>query len=219
MLSDKKLIIFDMDGTILNTIDDLANCTNYALEKCGYKRVSNDFVKKYTGRGVNFMLEHCMPDGSTEAENAAVFRAFKPYYKEHCNDFTRPYDGICDVIKRIKDAGYKTAVLSNKIQFAVEDLCKLWFDGLFDGILGNREGIATKPSPEGVNFILNELRISPEDAVLVGDSEIDIQTGYNADLTVVGVEWGFRDRSVLEDMGVENIISKPDELLDLLDIK
>ena len=215
-MKNKKLVIFDMDGTILNTLDDLYLCTVYALESCGYPAVDKNTVRKFTGRGVRFMVKNCMPDGTTDREFESVISAFLPYYGEHCDDHTRPYPDVCRVIEKLRARGYKTAVLSNKIGFAVEDLCEKHFDGLFDDILGQTDGLKPKPEPDGIIKILGDLNVKKEDAVLVGDSDIDILTGYNADIDVIGVDWGFREREILTGLGVKTIVSRPEELLSVL---
>ena len=214
-MTDKKLVIFDMDGTILDTLEDLYLCVNYTLKKCGYKSVNKETVKKYTGKGVAFLLKSCMPSSASDDEFDKAFSIFKPYYEAHCNDHTAPYGGVVDCIKEIKARGYKTAVLSNKIESAVKDLCAVYFNGLFDAVIGYRDGLRPKPYPDGIESVLTELSVARSEAVLIGDSEIDIETGRNAGIDVIGAEWGFRSRKTLVDMRVETILSKPAEISSL----
>ena len=219
MRNDYKLIIFDMDGTILNTIDDLKDSLNFTLAHFGYPLKNESEVNAITGKGIRYLVEQGLPKGLDNEVIDKVFNFFAEYYAIHCNDKTKPYIGVVETISKIKKAGYMCAVLSNKVHSAVLDLCKMHFDGLFDFILGKVDGMKAKPDPDGVERILDAAELTEKDALMVGDSEIDIQTGYNAKVDVVGASYGFRDRSVLEKMGVENIISKPTELIKLLEIR
>ena len=135
-----------------------------------------------------------------------------PHYTLHCNDSTRPYDGICELIIALRNAGYLTAVVSNKADFAVQDLCKIWFDGLFDVAVGEREGLQRKPAPDSVFEVCRLLNVSIEDAVYIGDSEVDYQTAQNAGMDVISVDWGFRDADFLRSIGAKKIVSSPKEL-------
>lgn len=207
-----------MDGTILNTIDDLKDCLNHALSRFGFPALSIEEVKLRTGNGIRRLVEESLPKNTDNRVIDEVFDFFKDYYELHCNDKTRPYDGITETLSAIKKKGYSCAVLSNKVHSAVLELCRAHFDGLFDYILGNVEGLKKKPDPDGIERLLFAADVDRSDALLVGDSDIDIQTGYNAKIDVVGAAYGFRDRKVLEKMGVKNIISEPKQLLDLLNI-
>ena len=219
MRNDYKLIIFDMDGTILDTLDDLYYAVNASLKNCGYPARTKEEVKAFTGKGLRYLIECSMPKNADNAAIDAVMGFFIDYYAVHSSDYTRPYDGIKETLSALKNAGYLLAVLSNKKHRAVMDLCRVYFDGSFDYILGGVDGMKLKPDPDGIERILEVAELNKSDALMVGDSEIDIMTGYNANIDVVGVSYGFRDRSVLEDLGVKNIITKPTELLELMNIK
>lgn len=208
----KKLIIFDMDGTILDTLEDLKNSLNYALEQNDLPIRSLEEVRRFVGNGIGKLIERGVPDGCGEKTRLAVQETFYGYYAKHSNDHTRPYDGIVGLIANLRKAGYLTAVVSNKAEFAVQDLCKIWFDGLFDVALGEREGIPRKPAPDSVFEVCRRLNVSVSDSVYIGDSEVDLQTARNAGMDVVSVDWGFRDAEFLRSIGADLILSDPDAL-------
>ncbi len=206
-----ELIVFDMDGTILNTLDDLLSAVNYAMDKSGYSLLTYDTLKGYVGNGIVKMLERAVPKGVTDIRK--VYADFTEYYTEHCSDNTAPYAGIVQVISEIKKLGYKTAVVSNKDDYGVKALCEQFFKGLFDIEIGVREGYAKKPSPDLVNIAFDYLGVSAENSVYVGDSDVDFLTAKNSQTDFIGVEWGFRDRKVLEELGAKNIATVPQDIL------
>ncbi len=208
-----QLVIFDMDGTILDTLEDLKNSLNYALDKHGFPMRTLDEVRAFVGNGIGKLIERGCPDSCDPAVVQAVYETFIPHYAEHCNDQTRPYPGIPEAIAALRRAGYQTAVVSNKADFAVADLCKIWFDGLFDAAQGEREGISRKPAPDSVFAVCDRLHISVDRAVYIGDSEVDVQTARNAGMRYIGVDWGFRTRAFLIEQGAQTIVSTPAELL------
>lgn len=214
-----KLIIFDMDGTILNTLEDLKNCLNYSLEKNGYPERTLEEVRQFVGNGIYKLIERATPDEIQKEETDKIFADFSEYYKEHCIDLTRPYDGIIDLIKELRHRGYMTAVVSNKLDFAVKDLVDKFFDGLFDISVGEREGILKKPAPDSVYLVLNELEVDKSNAIYIGDSEVDVATAMNAGIDSIIVEWGFRDREFLESEGAKVFAQKPADVLDILESK
>lgn len=207
-----KLTVFDMDGTILDTLEDLKNSLNFALTANGLPERTLDEVRRFVGNGIGKLIERGVPDGATSEQIAGVQAAFYPHYTLHCNDNTRPYDGVIEVISALRNAGYLTAVVSNKADFAVQDLCKIWFDGLFDAAVGEREGLQRKPAPDSVLEVCRLLNVSIEDAIYIGDSEVDLQTARNADMDVISVDWGFRDADFLKSIGADKIVSSPAEL-------
>lgn len=213
-----KLAIFDMDGTILDTLEDLKNCLNYSLRHNGYPERSQDEVRRFLGNGIRKLVERGVPENTPIEQIDKVFADFQVYYKKHCTDLTKPYDGIPELIQQLREAGIHTAVVSNKIDFAVQDLVERFFNGLFDVAVGDREGIAKKPAPDSVFTVLNELHIEKKDAVYIGDSDVDIATAKNAGLDSIIVEWGFRDREFLEEKGAKVFAKKPEDILTLLDI-
>lgn len=211
-----SLAIFDLDGTILNTLDDLAASVNAALAACALPLRSTDEVRSFVGNGIRKLIERSVPAGTPDSVTDNVFARFKEHYAIHCADRTAPYSGICTVLETLRAEGIQTAVVSNKADFAVRELCSRYFDGLFDAALGEREGIKIKPAPDSVNEVLGRLEISPENAVYIGDSDVDIQTAQNAHMDCIAVSWGFRGEDFLRDHGAECIAETPEQLLILI---
>ncbi len=211
-----KLAVFDMDGTILNTLEDLADSTNYALKANGLPERTIDEVRRFVGNGIRLLIERAVPTDTDKELTDKVFDTFKEYYKTHCAVKTRPYDGIKDVLLELRKAGCLTAVVSNKADFAVQDLCKDYFDNLFDFAIGEREGIKKKPAPDSVFEVLSKLNVEKADAVYIGDSDVDFATSVNAGMDVIMVGWGFRDAEFLREKGVKRIIKQPSEILDII---
>lgn len=207
-----KLAIFDMDGTILSTLDDLANGVDYALRENGLPARSKQETRAALGSGVRFLIEQSVPDGLSDAEISKVEEDFLKYYKVHSMDNTRPYDGIVELIKEVRESGIKTAVVSNKIDSAVKELCANFFEGAFDVAYGERPGIPRKPDPKPINAIIDEFRLSKNEVVYIGDSEVDLLTANNAKIDHIIVTWGFRDREFLEQNGAKNLVESMDKL-------
>lgn len=211
-----QLAIFDMDGTILNSLNDLADTLNYALSNCGYPKRSLEEVRSFVGNGIRKLIERGVPEGTGTSDIERVHEVFAAYYKEHCFDKTRPYNGILPLLTTLKEKGIKTAVVSNKADFAVQILCEKYFKGLFDIAVGEQPGIQKKPAPDSVNMVLNQLGIKKEDSVYIGDSDVDIETARNSFMDCISVDWGFRDVDFLLKNGAQRIVSSPEELLSLL---
>ena len=211
-----KLAVFDMDGTILNTLEDLADSTNYALKANGLPERTIDEVRRFVGNGIRLLIERAVPTDTDKKLTDKVFDTFKEYYKTHCAVKTRPYDGIIDVLLELRKAGCLTAVVSNKADFAVQDLCKDYFDNLFDFAIGEREGIKKKPAPDSVFEVLSKLNVEKDNAVYIGDSDVDFATSVNAGMDVIMVGWGFRDEEFLREKGAKRIIKQPSEILDII---
>lgn len=211
-----KLAVFDMDGTILNTLEDLADSTNYALKANGLPERTIDEVRRFVGNGIRLLIERAVPTDTDKKLTDKVFDTFKEYYKTYCAVKTRPYDGIKDVLLELRKAGCLTAVVSNKADFAVQDLCKDYFDNLFDFAIGEREGIKKKPAPDSVFEVLSKLNVEKDNAVYIGDSDVDFATSVNAGMDVIMVGWGFRDEEFLREKGAKRIIKQPSEILDII---
>lgn len=205
-----------MDGTILNTLEDLADSTNYALKANGLPERTIDEVRRFVGNGIRLLIERAVPTDTDKKLTDKVFDTFKEYYKTHCAVKTRPYDGIKDVLLELRKAGCLTAVVSNKADFAVQDLCKDYFDNLFDFAIGEREGIKKKPAPDSVFEVLSKLNVEKDNAVYIGDSDVDFATSVNAGMDVIMVGWGFRDEEFLREKGAKRIIKQPSEILDII---
>ena len=211
-----KIAIFDLDGTLLDTLQDLAISTNYALEACGYPKRTVEEVRSFVGNGIEKLIERATPADISSDDRKQVLEAFKAHYAVHCEDHTAPYDGILPLLDKLIDAGMPIAVVSNKIDFAVQSLCKKYFGGRFSVAIGEREGIRRKPYPDSVLEVLSQTDISPENAVYIGDSEVDIRTAENAGTDVVCVTWGFRDKDFLASEGAKIFADSAEELLSLL---
>lgn len=214
----KRLVIFDLDGTLLNTIADLANSTNHALNQLGYPTHEPEEYNFMVGNGINKLFERALPEGEKTEENVLrVRREFIPYYDQHNADESRPYPGIPELLERLQAKGIQLAVASNKYQAATEKLIAHYFPNIkFIAVFGQRDGVNVKPDPTIVEDIL---RISgtPKDEVLyVGDSGVDMQTARNAGVTACGVTWGFRPLAELESFNPRYIIEVPQLISDLI---
>ncbi len=207
-----KLAIFDMDGTILDTLEDLTDSVNYALAQCGYQPRSGDDIKSFLGDGVWKLIERATGGNAPQEDIDKIHSIFTRYYPENCAIKTRPYDGIETCINTLREAGCITAVVSNKDDIAVKKLSDQYFPGLFDISLGRRDGVPRKPAPDSVNEVLSQLGIDSKDAVYIGDSEVDIATAENACMDSIIVTWGFREESFLRSRGAGLIIHTPDEI-------
>lgn len=214
MKSTYKLAIFDMDGTILNTLTDIHNSINYCLLSNNLPERTIDETRSFVGNGLHKLVERAVPQGTSEEVIEKVFSELLPYYGEHSEDTTCPYEGINEAIHALREKGILTAVVSNKADFAVQTLAVKFFPGLFDMAIGEHEGFATKPSPDMVNEILSKLNINASDSVYIGDSDVDLQTAINSKMDCIAVSWGFRTREFLIEHGAECIIDSPEELHD-----
>lgn len=211
-----KLAVFDMDGTILDTLEDLKDSTNFALEKCGYPVRTYDEVRRFVGNGIRKLIERAVPEGLTTEQIDRVHEVFTEHYKVHCADKTKAYDGIKPLLEKLRASGVKTAVVSNKADYGVQELCKEYFDGLFDYAVGEREGIRRKPAPDAVNEALRVLGIDKSEAVYIGDSDVDFETAKNAELPCISVLWGFRDEEFLREKGATQFVRDPAEIYDII---
>ena len=207
--------IFDLDGTLLDTLQDLAASVNYALRQHDMPEHSIDDVRRFVGNGVRLLMERAIPDGAANPDFEATFATFREHYMHHSLDTTRPYPGISEVLKELKSRGCRLAVVSNKMMAATVDLCRHFFPDTIEVAIGEHEaeGIRKKPAPDTVFAALKELGTGKEDAVYVGDSDVDIATARNSGLPCVSVLWGFRDKAFLIKHGAETFVSKPLELL------
>lgn len=211
------LVIFDLDGTLLNTIADLAEATNYALEQCGYPVHSPSAYPYYVGNGVTKLLERVMPEDERTPENVDRMRGFfVDYYGTHLTCHTRPYPGIDALLHDLRDNGFDIAVASNKYQKAVSELINYFFpDVQWSAIHGHREGVPVKPDPSIVFGILSEVPTPKSQVLYVGDSGVDMETARRAAVTSVGVTWGFRDERELRENYADHIVKEPSEILRL----
>ncbi|MGN0552831.1 MAG: HAD family hydrolase [Oscillospiraceae bacterium] len=211
-----KLAVFDMDGTILDTLEDLKDSVNYALAECGYPQRTYDEVRSFVGNGIRKLIERSVPAGTSVSDMDRVHEVFTGHYKIHCADKTKAYDGIKPLIEALRANGVKTAVVSNKADYGVQELCKEYFDGLFDYAIGEREGIRRKPAPDSVNEALRVLDTPKNEAIYIGDSDVDFETAKNAELPCISVLWGFRDEEYLRSKGATLFVHEPSEILNIV---
>ena len=215
-----SLAIFDMDGTILNTLDDMTDSLNYILEKYKLPLHTVDEVRFMVGNGIPKLIERAIEGGRQHPDFDKILADFIAYYEEHCAIKTAPYAGIPECIKALRAAGIKIAVNTNKVEPAAVALCDDYFPGLFDIISGSRPGMPPKPAPDGIYEILKRAgmdgKSDGQKAVFIGDSDVDMQTGTNAGLDVIGVDWGFRGKKFLQEHGAKVIMMNPEELTDYL---
>ena len=212
----KKLVIFDLDGTLLNTYEDIAAATNHALAIYGHPIHPTHVIKSFVGNGINKLFERALPEGHKDMDEVLKIRAaFIPYYNEHGADFTMPFEGIVELLYTLQRLGLKLAVASNKYEQATKALIDTYFPEIeWCAVFGQREGVPTKPDPTIVNEILAVAGITDKSEVLyVGDSGVDMQTAINAGVDAVGVTWGFRPRAELESFQPMGLINKAEELL------
>ena len=200
------LVIFDMDGTVLDTLDDLTDAVNATLSKFKMPTHTREEVCRFVGNGPHKLIERAVESGTDEKTIAEIYDAYFAYYAAHCAEKTRPFGGICDLLRDLKSNGIKTAVLSNKQDSAVRALAKTYFGDLFDVARGQREGVPVKPAPDGVFEICRALGVPPARTVYVGDSEVDVQTSKNADTNGIFVSYGFRDAAALRSAGAEVVV-------------
>ena len=213
--STKKAVIFDLDGTLLDTLDDLKNSVNAALTDSGFPPRTTDEVRRFVGNGLAKLIERAVPAGTDASARSAVLALTRQYYKAKCRECTRPYDGIPEMLRFLHEKGLRLAVLSNKPDAQVKTLCGEFFGGLITEAAGQREGVPLKPAPDALLAACEALGCSPAEVVYAGDSDVDIQTARNAGIPCISVLWGFRDRLFLEQAGGTVFVQTPAEMIHL----
>lgn len=211
-----KVVIFDLDGTLLNTLEDLRDSVNTALQKYDLPTRTLEEVRAFVGNGLRNLMIQAVPDGEVNPVFEEVFEFFRDYYKTHCNIKTAPYDGIMELMEELKKRNVKTAIVSNKVDAGVKELNKKHFAKFTEFAIGERVGISRKPAPDSVNEVIKILDVDKTQVLYVGDSDVDILTARNAGVRCISVTWGFRDAQFLIDHGAEVLISKPLELINYL---
>ena len=209
-------IVWDMDGTVLNTLIDLRDSVNYVLRKYNMPEHTIEEYRRYFGSGIRYALECAVIEGTPSETIDEMLPIFKEHYDVHCLDNTCPYDGILDAMKKLKEKGYKMAIVSNKIDSAVKELNEKFFKEYVDVAIGETPGTKRKPAPDMVEQALKELDSSKEESIYIGDSEVDLQTAINSSLPCISVLWGFRDRDYLIEQGATTFAETPEELVQLL---
>lgn len=208
--------IFDLDGTLLNTLADLRESTNYALKKFEFPERSMEEIRNFVGNGLRMLIRRAVPNFADEETVDQVLAEMKAHYREHYHDGTVPYDGILPFLRKMKNCGFRMAIVSNKADPMVQLLRTLYFDDLISVAVGELEGVARKPAPDLVEIAMHRLGCTAENAVYIGDSEVDIETAKNAGLPCLSVGWGFRDEEILHNAGAKTIYHSPAELQEAL---
>lgn len=209
-------IIFDLDGTLLYTIEDLTDSTNFALTKLNFPTRTLEEITRFVGNGVRLLIERAVPEGTDNKDIEECLNIFKEHYSKNMFNKTKPYPDIIEMLKNMKSQGYKTAVVSNKFDTAVKELCRKYFNELIDTAVGQRENINKKPAADGVIEVMKELGVNKEQCIFVGDSEVDIQTAENAEIPCLSVVWGYKSIDFLYSNGAETLIYSPEEILELV---
>ena len=207
-----KAVLFDMDGTVLDTLSDLTNAVNHILDIYNMPRRSPREVASFLGNGAATLLRKAAAPDTPEEQLAEMLRVYRPWYDSHCAVFTAPYPGILSLMESLREAGIKQAVISNKQDSAVKRLAAAHFPGLLEAAVGESAAVRRKPNPDAVLAALGEMELAPADAVYVGDTEVDLQTAENAGLACAIVGWGFRTEEQLRAAGAERIFYSADEL-------
>ncbi len=205
--------IFDLDGTLLNTLGDLAASCNFALREMKMPERTTDEIRRFVGNGVKKLIERAVPKGTPSETVEQALAIFRQHYLEHGLDTTKPYEGIDEMLAELKRRGKNIAVVSNKFYDATRQLCHHFFPDTVAVAIGEREGISKKPAPDTVIAALEELGVSAEGAVYVGDSEVDVQTAQNCGIPCISVLWGFRDKDFLSENGATTFVLRPEEIL------
>ncbi|MBQ7180663.1 MAG: HAD-IIIA family hydrolase [Bacteroidaceae bacterium] len=211
-----KTIIFDLDGTLLDTLEDLYLSVNHAMYSCGFPQRTLSEVRNFVGNGVRLLIHRAVPQGTPQPQKEACFQLFRAHYVQHCQDHTRPYPGIQEMLATLKKEGYRMGIVSNKLQAGVTELHEAWFRETIDVAVGESEGIRRKPAPDMVQHALRQLGSPATEAVYVGDSDVDLETARQAGMPCISVLWGFRERAFLSAHGATTFAERPDEIAKIL---
>lgn len=209
-------VVFDLDGTLLDTLEDLMDAVNHALDTYGYPVRTLAEIRAFVGNGVRNLMKRAVPDGDANPYFEEILAEFRKYYTAHCEVKTHAYDGIEKLLHQLKEAGCRMAIVSNKLDIAVKELNRSYFSGYVQAAIGEKEGIQRKPAPDMVENALAELNSTKKEAVYIGDSEVDIQTASNAGLDCISVSWGFRDADFLREKGASVIADTPQQVYDMI---
>jgi len=211
-----QAVLFDMDGTVLDTLDDLCDSINHSLAEFSLPPVSREHVRQCLGNGAAFLVSHSIPAGSSPELEANVLAFYKPWYDAHCLIKTAPYEGILPMMQSLKEQGLRLAIISNKPDRAVQELSDAFFPGLLELSVGESPSVRRKPAPDTVLTAASQIGLSVDQCVYVGDSEVDLETARNAGMDCISVTWGFRDEAQLIEAGASVLVRTPEELESLL---
>lgn len=206
-------VIFDLDGTLLNTLEDLTASVNYALEQFGFPVRTTEEIRQFVGNGVKVLMDLSVPTNTPPEITQKCLTVYRSHYNTNMQNKTKPYDGILDLLHNLKEMGIKLAVVSNKYDAAVKSLCKDYYSDYIDVAIGESPEVSKKPAPDSVFTALSKLDSVKEEAIYVGDSDVDVHTAQNAGVPCVGVTWGFRSKEVLKREGADMIIDTPNDLI------
>ena len=210
-----KTLIFDLDGTLLDTLQDLAAATNYTLKKNGFPERTTDEVRMFVGNGIRKLIDRAVPAGTSVAMQERVYADFNVYYKAHCADTTCTYPGVLQLLEEARALGCQTAIVSNKADYGVQELAKQYFPGLLDAAIGEQAGIAKKPAPDMLVAIMEKLGADKESTIYIGDSDTDLMTAANTGIPCIGACWGFRGREFLVAHGATLLAERVEDMLPL----
>lgn len=211
-----KGIIFDLDGTLLDTLEDLTDAVNHVMQAFSLETKSLDQVRSYVGNGVVKLIEQCVPGGDTHVQFSEILNAFMDYYEKNCDHKTKPYDGILSLIEKLHGEKRQLGIVSNKFDSAVKELNRQYFHSWIDFALGVSDALHRKPAPDMVYACIEQMHLKPEEVVYIGDSEVDLMTAQNAGIKCISVLWGFRSLDVLLEYGATEVVSTVKELEDIL---
>ncbi len=213
MAKQYKAAIFDLDGTLLDSLCDLHISVNHALCQMGYAERSLDEIRNFVGNGVGVLVQRAVPEGTTDVQVKQCLQLFKQHYVVHCREHTAPYEGIMPLLYELRQRSIRTAIVSNKLQAGVDELYESHFCEVIDIPIGEHDGVQRKPAPDMVDEAIARLNVRKADCLYIGDSEVDAQTARNAGVDDVSVLWGFRDERTLRQAGATRFVSHPSELL------
>ena len=218
MTQDIHTIIWDLDGTLMDTLEDLTISTNHALRECGMPERTIGEVRQFVGNGVRKLMERAVPEGTAADMFEHCFDVFKAHYMVHCQDHTGLYPGIAETLRELKARGLRMAVVSNKLQSGVDELYRQFFADTIDVAIGEREGMQRKPAPDMVQLALQQLGTTREGAVYIGDSDVDVLTARNSQLSCISVLWGFRDEAFLREHGATCFAARPQDIVQMVSL-
>lgn len=216
---DKDTIIFDLDGTLLNTLFDLYKCFNHAIESFGFPQRSINEIKSFVGNGIKTAIERALPYPVEDEMLNKITDYFRVYYKEHMGEHTQPYEGIIGMLRELKSKGYKLGIVSNKYDAAVKELCKKYFGEYIEVAIGESIQIRKKPEVDGLFKAIEELNSTPDKTIYIGDSDVDIMTAKNADVVCISVLWGFRDETFLRASGGKIFAKQANDIINIIEKK
>lgn len=217
MMKTYDAVIFDLDGTLLNTLEDLTDAVNYVMEQFHFEKKTIDQVRRFVGNGIRKLVERCVPGGQEREDFEEIFACFQNFYTSHCRIKTKPYPGILELLEVLWEKGYGIGIVSNKNDKAVEELNDIFFSKYISVAIGQNDQLRPKPAPDTVDMALTRLKCTRDRALYVGDSDVDKATADNCGMDCVSVTWGFRDRELLEGLCAAAMIDEPGQLLDYLE--